>query len=44
MMPETSDMLYPIAVKEKELEMLITASIQTLKRANKNVEMKKFLT
>ena len=35
MMPETPDMLYPIAVEEKELEMLIIASIQTLKRGNK---------
>ena len=35
MMSETPDMLYPIAVEEKELEMLIIASIQTLKRGNK---------
>ena len=34
-MSETPDMLYPIAVEEKELEMLIIASIQTLKRGNK---------
>ena len=36
MMSETLDMLFPIAVEEKELEMLIIASIQTLKRGNKN--------
>ena len=35
MMSETPDMLCPIAVEEKELEMLIIASIQTLKRGNK---------
>ena len=29
------DMLYPISVEEKELEMLIIASIQTLKRGNR---------
>ena len=34
-MSETPDMLYPIAVEEKELEILIIASIQTLKRGNK---------
>ena len=28
-------MLYPIAVEEKELQLLIIASIQTLKRGNK---------
>ena len=32
---ETPDMLYPIAVEEKELELLIIASIHTLKRENK---------
>ena len=35
MTSETPDMLYPIAVEEKELEMLIIALIQTLKRWNK---------
>ena len=35
MMSETPDMLYPIAVEEKELKMLIIASIQTLKRGKK---------
>ena len=35
MMSETPIMLYTIAVEEKELEMLIIASIQTLKRGNK---------
>ena len=35
MMSETLDMLFPIAVEEKELEMLIIASIQTLTRGNK---------
>ena len=35
MTPETPDMLYPIAVEEEELEMLIIASIETLKRENK---------
>ena len=35
MTSETPDMLYPIAVEEKELEMLIIASIQTLKCGNK---------
>ena len=34
MTSETTDMLYPIAAEEKELEMLIIASIQTLKRGN----------
>ena len=35
MTSQTPDMLYPIAVEEKELEMLIITSIQTLKRGNK---------
>ena len=35
MTSETPIMLYNIAVEEKELEMLIIASIQTLKRGNK---------
>ena len=35
MTSETPIMLYTIAVEEKELEMLIIASIQTLKRGNK---------
>ena len=35
MTSETPDMLYTIAVEEKELEMLIIASIQTLKCGNK---------
>ena len=35
MTSETPDMLYLIAVEEKELELLIIASIQTLKRRNK---------
>ena len=35
MTSETPDMLYAIAVEEEELEMLIIASIQTLKRGNK---------
>ena len=35
MTSENPDMLYPIAVEEKELEMLIIASIRTLKRGNK---------
>ena len=35
MTSETPDMLYPIAVEEEELEMLIIASIETLKRGNK---------
>ena len=32
---ETPDILYPIAVEEKEFELLIIASIHTLKRENK---------
>ena len=45
MTSEAPDMIYPMAVEEKELEMLIIASIQTLKRGRKkNAEMKKFLT
>ena len=45
MTSETPDMIYPMAVEEKELEMLIIASIQTLKLGRKkNAEMKKFLT
>ena len=35
MTSETLVMLYAIAVEEEELEMLIIASIQTLKRGNK---------
>ena len=35
MMPETPNIVYPIAMEEKELEMLIIAPIQTLKPANK---------
>ena len=35
MTSENPDMLYPIAVEEKELEMLIIASIRTMKRGNK---------
>ena len=35
MMSETTVMLYHIAIEEKELEMPIIASIQTLKRGNK---------
>ena len=35
MTSESPDILYPIAVEEKDLEMLIIASIQTLKRENK---------
>ena len=35
MTSETPDMLYPIAVEEKDLKMLIIARIQTLKRGNK---------
>ena len=35
MTSQTPDMLYPIAVEEKELEMLIIASIQTLKCGSK---------
>ena len=33
MTSETPDMLYPIAVEEEELKMLIIARIQALKRA-----------
>ena len=43
MTSENPDMIYQIAVEKKELEMLIIASIQTLKRGNKNVETRKFL-
>ena len=35
MTSESRDILYSIAVEEKDLEMLIIASIQTLKRENK---------
>ena len=35
MTSETPDMLYPITVEKKELEMLIIESMQTLKRGNK---------
>ena len=35
MTSETPDMLYPITVEEKELELLKIASIQKLKRGNK---------
>ena len=35
MTSETPDMFYPIAIEQKKLEMLIIASIQTLKRGNK---------
>ena len=38
MMSENPDMLYPIVVEEKELEMLMIISIRTLKRGEKNVE------
>ena len=35
MTSESRDILYSIAVEEKDLEMLIISSIQTLKRENK---------
>ena len=35
MTSENPDMIYPIAIEDKELEMLIIVSIQVLKRGNK---------
>ena len=34
-MPETPNIVYPIAMEEKELKMLIIAPVKTLKRGNK---------
>ena len=44
MTSETPDVLYPIAIEEKELEIPIIASIQTLKRGNKKCGNEVFKT
>ena len=44
MTSETPDIIYPIAVEEHELEMLLITSVRTLKCGNKNVGTKKSLS